>query len=172
MHPSCSRVENLVLPEHLQEHGVRSVARVDLCVTTTNDRMRARGWAHKAGQTEEEDVVGHGPLGHSIIWHDSVQIVKENDQSVQFEVYINNQKVAYLKRVVLSRLVETNDGSTKTTVHDMFKTNQNNSCPVSANAQPRLIVEARVCTSTPFCPPGLVPAITVFNCPEDKLVSC
>ena len=170
MHPILHfRVENLVLPEHLQESGTRSTASVRLCVRSAS-KLKTRGWT-KANETHGVDVIAHGPLGHSIIWRDSTQIIKEgSDQSLRFEVYINNQKVAMLDHVVLSRLVDANDGSTKTTTHMLFKTSQNLSCPAGINAQARLIVGARIGTRTPFSLPGLKPAFTVLTCPTNMLV--
>lgn len=155
-----------MLPEHLQESGTRSTASVRLCVRTAG-KVKTRGWT-KASETDGVDVIAHGPLGHSIIWHDSTKIIKEgSDQSLRFEVYINNHKVAMLDQVVLSRLVDTNCGSTKTTTHMLF--NQNLSAPAGVNAQARLIVEARIGTRTPFSLPGQ-PAFTVLTCPTNMLV--
>ena len=165
-----------MLPKYLQGYGVRCTASAKLCVRTTYNKLQTCGWS-KADETTGVDVIGHGPLGHSIIWDDSLRITKENsDQSLRFGIYINNKNVAELE-VVLSKLLDMNDGSTKETQHwlpktsqQFFNTSSHSSSTVGANAQARLIVAARVGTSTPFRIPSLKPALTVLTCPTNKLV--
>ena len=169
-----------MLPKRSQAYGARSTASVKLCVdvgaTYKNLHAQKKTWS-EADETKGVRVIGHGPLGNSIRWDDSLRIVKEtSDQSLRFGIYINNKNVAELK-VVLSKLLDMNDGSTKETQHWLPKTSQqffnassHSSSAVGANAQARLIVAARVGTSTPFRIPSLKPALTVLTCPTNKLV--
>ena len=170
-----------MLPKRLQAYGVRSIASAKLCVDVRATyknlvRFTKQTWS-AADETTGVDVIGHGPLGHSIIWDDSLRITKENsDQSLRFGIYINNKNVAELE-VVLSKLLDMNDGSTKETQHwlpktsqQFFNTNSHSSSTVGANAQARLIVAARVGTSTPFRGTNDKAALTVLTCPKNELV--
>ena len=160
-----------MLPKPLQAYGVRSIASAKLCVDVRATyknlvRFTKQTWS-AADETTGVDVIGHGPLGNSIRWDDSLRIVKEtSDQSLLFEVYINNLRLAQA-RVVLSELLHKNDGSTKETSHYLRKLDQSF---LGASAPARLIVAARVGTSTPFRIPSLKPALTVLTCPTNKLV--
>ena len=161
-----------MLPKPLQAYGVRSIASAKLCVDVRATyknlvRFTKQTWS-AADETTGVDVIGHGPLGNSIRWDDSLRIVKEtSDQSLLFEVYINNLRLAQA-RVVLSELLHKNDGSTKETSHYLRKLDQSF---LGASAPARLIVAARVGTSTPFRASGRSKAaLTVLTCPMNKLV--
>ena len=162
----------MVLPRELQEHGVRCTALATLCVARTGTNGKQRTWS-KVAETKGVDVIGHGPLGHTINWHDSLRVLKltSHNQVVLFSVYIDKEKVGELS-LNLHTLLDVNDGSTKITKHQLPKLSdaiprrtQN-----SPRAQAYLIVSARARTCSPFCLPGLEPAFTVLNCPIEKLV--
>ena len=165
-------MENLVLPHDLQEHGVRCTARATLCVARTSTYGKQQTWS-KVAETKGVDVIGHGPLGHTINWHDSLRVLKLTSQKqvVLFSAYIDKEKVGELP-LILHKLLDANDGSTKITNHRLPK--PSDAIPdkpyTTAGAQAYLIVSARARTCSPFCLPGLEPAFTVLNCPIDKLV--
>lgn len=167
-----------MLPKHLQENDMISTARATLGVLRHRVTDKLQAWC-KVGETPDVAVTGHGPLGHSINWKDPVQIRMANkEQIVNFGVYINYDKVGEL-RLSLRRLLDANDGSTRVTTHVLPKLGNVTPGPetpplhaarLSVGAQTRLIISARMRTSSRFCLPGLKPALTVLNCPIEKLV--